>query len=109
MARSEAVAFAGSVLELIEDKLYHSEIDDITKEYAGARSSDRLRFANSLYKLMNNLPVSLWNTEQHRREYLAEFVKYLESATVRDLGRSKFNQLSNPVIRDKESLFPKKT
>lgn len=109
MARSEAVTFARSVLELTEDKLYQSELEDLIKECAGERTSDKLRFANRLYKLISNLPLSLWPTEKGRDEYLMDYVKYLESATIRDLGKSQFDQLSNPAIRDEKSIFSKKT
>lgn len=108
MSKREAVIFARSVLDLIEGKIYHSELDDIAKQYSGLRNSDQLRFVNRLYPLLSHLPIALWESDEQRNFSLMECVKYLEIATIKDMGESKFSQFSSNNIRCEDSLFRKK-
>jgi type III secretion system TyeA family effector delivery regulator len=108
MSNGKAVIFARSVLDLIEGKVYYSELDDIAKQYSGLRNSDQLRFLNRLYPLLSHLPLALWESEEQRNSSLMECVKHLEFATIKDMGEIKFSQFSTNTIRSEDSLFRKK-
>ncbi|MFT6387455.1 MAG: type III secretion protein W [Cellvibrionaceae bacterium] len=108
MNNSEAVQLARSVLDLMEDKIYHTELEDIAKEYSGVRKVDQLKFLNRLYPLLNNLPVALWQSEEQRKESLLECVRYMEAATIKDIGEIKFSQLSTYISRSEHNLFSNK-
>ena len=105
MSKREAVIFARNILDLIEDKIYHSELDDIAKKYSGLRISEKLKFINRLYLLLNNLPLALWESDEQRSISLMECIKYMEVATIKDIGESKFIQLSAKISRDEHNFF----
>ena len=107
MPEGEAVAFARSVLSLIEDKLYFTELDELAGQHAGTRPSDKLRFNNNLYKFIKTLPLALWEDQEQRKKFLTEYINYLESETIRELGRSKFNKLSDNTVREKSNVLDK--
>ena len=107
MPEGEAVAFARSVLSLIEDKLYFTELDELAGKYVGPRPSDKLRFNNNLYKFIKTLPLALWEDQEQRKKFLTEYINYLESETIRELGRSKFNKLSDNTVREKSNILDK--
>lgn len=95
MSSDKSLAFARDVLDLIEENIYPADLEHIAKEYAGPDRNEQLKFLNRLYKLINNLHPSFWESSEQRDEALIQCSKYLESETIRELGKKSFNKLTS--------------
>ncbi len=93
------IDLACRILDLLDGELVKSQLDDIARLYVGNNRPKQIMFLNKLYTLLDNLPISLWDSKQQRHENLKIILQYVDGATMRQMGSIKFKSFSNRRTR----------